>query len=367
MIASKKMEHALQFMPQLDGLRALAALGVFAQHFLSKENLLSSKVPFGDLGVRLFFVLSGFLITRIILNGRESIDQKILTRKSFIGNFFIRRFLRLIPVYFIFLTVSFWFIPNIRQYALWFYFYLQNFHYAIRGNFSFANPMWTLAVEEQFYLIWPFIILFLPRRWLLSGIVTIAFSGMLFRLIFLSLGMGHFSASMLTPSHLDTLGIGGVLAILFPLKEQKPLLFKRILLLTFLIGISILFIVFVAKIMGLPSTVEFVLGEVGSGLFFMWVIGNAALSFNGFLGQILSHSCLTFLGKISYGMYVYHWFVPNITKHTLAKLDILLPQSEWLLCVLFSAISISAAAFSWHFIEAPILKLKKHFSYCPLS
>lgn len=308
------MPRPLTYMPQLDSMRGLAALGVFAQHFLDSGSFFRSTVPLGDLGVRLFFVLSGFLITSILLNSRRHIENGTVTRRELIVHFYARRFLRLMPVYFVFLTLVFIFIPEVRQYAGWFYSYLQNIHFAIHGQFTVAGHMWTLAVEEQFYLLWPFLILFCPRRFLLPTLVCVVASGIIFRIAFILLGMTHFSASMLTPSHFDTLGFGSLLAVQMTSSRTagpntdllNKALFASVLLLS---------IVLYAKVSRATPLIEFILAELGAGLLFVWWIAFGAEGFRGPIGFFLNQRWLVYLGKISYGMYVYHLFIPRIYEH----------------------------------------------------
>ncbi|MCA9421929.1 MAG: acyltransferase [Nitrospira sp.] len=354
---------SLPHMPQLDSLRALAALGVYLQHFLFQDNILTSTVPLGDLGVRLFFVLSGFLITGILLNARHGIRSSRATLFTMAWHFYMRRFLRLLPVFYVSLIIGLIFSQELRQYVWWFFLYLQNIQFAILGDFSFGAHLWTLAVEEQFYLLWPLLVFFVSDKLLLPTMILTMVLGLVSRLVFVGFDLTHFQASMLTPSHLDTLGAGGVLAILYAQRRTLRARYSRNLWLFFFTGLTALFVVLLAKLTGFPSTVEFILGGLGAGLFFMWVIGNAAIGFHGPLGWVLDLSLLQYLGKISYGMYVYHWFVPKIALTFAETTGVVVPTAEWVQFLLYSTISIFIAMFSWHMMENPILRLKKKFSY----
>jgi peptidoglycan/LPS O-acetylase OafA/YrhL len=97
--------------------------------------------------------------------------------------------LRLAPIYLISLGVLWLCLPEFRRVAVWFLFYLQNVHFAILGNFSFAGHSWTLAVEEQVYLLWPLLLLALSERTMLEGLVALVGSGIVTRLVLLALGM----------------------------------------------------------------------------------------------------------------------------------------------------------------------------------
>lgn len=353
--------YPVTYMPQLDSLRAFAALGVFAQHFLDGGNLFASKIPLGDLGVRMFFVLSGYLITLILLNSRQNIAEGKTSRSRVIGSFYARRFLRLIPVYFLFISIMFAFVPDVRQYAGWFYPYLQNIHFALIGEFTAGNHLWTLAVEEQYYLIWPFIILLLPARYLLTAIAIAVILGPLSRVGFVGLGMSHFSASMLMPSHLDTLGIGALLAAWKFANSGK--VDNRLLVGSLALGFVMLGAVFATKVLGFTSTVEFLLGELGAGLVFVAIIGWAADGFRGPLGWLLTLPIFVYLGRISYGMYVYHWFTPHVVEYLAPMIGLSPPENEWLRLTVYTVLSILVAALSWHAMEQPILRLKRRFDY----
>ena len=353
----------LGYMPQLDALRALAAFGVFVQHFVASGSLFATTIPLGDLGVRLFFVLSGFLITGILLTARANVAQGRLSLGAVVGHFYARRFLRLAPLYFAFLALMFFFIPDVRSDALWFLAYAQNVHFALEDEFTVAPHLWTLAVEEQFYLFWPLVVLLVPAKRLLPVVAAIAALGVVSRLAAPLFGLTHFQASMLTPSHFDSLGLGALLAVAAASERLAASPLHPDLRLAFGGGVGILGEVVAAKLAGLPSGVELVLGELGAALVFVWVIGNAAGGYPGFAGRVLASAPLVYLGKISYGMYVLHWFAPHVLGTLAGALGFDLPQNQWLRLLLFSAASIAAAAASWHLLEAPMLKLKRFFSY----
>lgn len=297
------------------------------------------------------------------MNARTGIRSGSITIATTAWHFYIRRFLRLLPVFYVSLALGLIFSEELREYVWWFILYVQNIHYAILGGFSFGPHLWTLAVEEQFYLLWPLFIFFIPDKLLLSTMVLTMVLGVGSRLVFVGLDLTHFQASMLTPSHLDTLGAGGVLAILYAQREKLADQFSRTLRLCFLAGLTLLSVVLTTKLASFPSTPEILLGELGAGLVFMWAIGNAAIGFRGPLGWVLSMSLLQYLGKISYGLYVYHWFVPKIALSIAEGTGGVVPASEWVQFLLYSTISILFAMVSWHLMEQPILALKKKFSY----
>ncbi|SCY95002.1 acyltransferase family protein [Paracoccus tibetensis] len=171
--------RSLPYYPRLDGLRAVAVLGVFAEHFTYSE-LIRGWSP-GMIGVRTFFVLSGFLITSILLQQRGTASAGDLA-----GRFFLRRFLRLAPPFYLAIVLaaalgisgmrSDWWVHGL---------YLSNIQIAIQQQWSGAGHFWTLAVEEQFYLLWFPAVILAPRRWLLPICLACLIAAPLFRSLIL--------------------------------------------------------------------------------------------------------------------------------------------------------------------------------------
>src|SRR5687768_1429660 len=157
---------------QLDALRALAVSMVIFSHWPGYHHDMWSDDLFwfnGEIGVKLFFVISGFLITGILLDERIKADQNDLGKASLLKTFYIRRFLRIFPLYYATLFVAFVLgHPDVVASWKWQVTYLSNFFYAMRGEYlGEVSHFWSLAVEEQFYFVWPLIILFVPKKWLL--------------------------------------------------------------------------------------------------------------------------------------------------------------------------------------------------------
>src|SRR5208337_4189358 len=155
----------------LDGIRALAVIAVMIQHF---DPGTVRWIKLGHVGVRVFFVLSGFLITGILLQARQSAEIDGLSKWRVLRNFYARRFLRIFPIYYLVILVT-WVagIAEMRESVGWNLSYLSNFYFYQRGTGNYSvTHLWSLAVEEQFYLLWPLLILFLPRKWLAGAIVS---------------------------------------------------------------------------------------------------------------------------------------------------------------------------------------------------
>jgi peptidoglycan/LPS O-acetylase OafA/YrhL len=165
----------LPYYKSLDGLRGIAALMVVIFHFYSypggfysEPSIFKKITEIGQHGVSLFFVLSGFVITRILIHTKND--------GEFFSNFFTRRILRIAPLYYAFLIVWFFVLPillNIPQAEfsdqLPFYLYLQNIYSTFRMPIAGPPHFWSLAVEEHFYLIWPVVVYYVPLKHLTYG------------------------------------------------------------------------------------------------------------------------------------------------------------------------------------------------------
>ncbi len=205
-----------EYLPQLDGLRTFAVLAVAYAHWIPANY--HFNLPLGLAAVEMFFVLSGFLITGILLRCRESLAHKEGTRLSVVNNFYLRRFLRIFPLYYLVLIIIFILnVPSAREAIVWTTTYLSNFYFYAQGKFSpFIGHLWSLAVEEQFYLVWPWLIIFLPNRWLKPLFISTIMIAPVVRCIL------SFSAAdsiqkfipTLPITCLDALGTGSLLAYL---------------------------------------------------------------------------------------------------------------------------------------------------------
>jgi peptidoglycan/LPS O-acetylase OafA/YrhL len=210
-----KDDRPLKYMRQLDGLRTFAVLAVVWTHYLP-SNYWPFGVYWGGIGVKLFFVLSGFIITRILFKCRQYVILGNQTSLFTIRQFYICRFLRLFPLYYATLTLTALVnIPPVRETIGWHIPYLSNIYFAIRGDWhGSVSHFWSLAVEEQFYLLWPLVILFTPKKILAPTIFFVILSGAFFRLTVTAFGLNEIAIWTLMPSCLDTLGLGSLLAYL---------------------------------------------------------------------------------------------------------------------------------------------------------
>src|SRR5262245_34285697 len=203
----------MSHMPQLDAVRALAVGVVLVHHLFPMVRSVLGGLG-GFIGVKLFFVLSGFLITQILLEGRTAVAAAGPWHVA--RQFYVRRTLRIFPLYYFVIAMALLAgLPEVRQQIWWLLTYTFNFQIASTGMWpANISHFWTLAVEEQFYLVWPWLILLLPSSWLVSMTVAVVVLGPAYRILALALGFNGGAFYAATFSSLDALGAGALLAIL---------------------------------------------------------------------------------------------------------------------------------------------------------
>jgi len=350
--------HSLRYMPQLDALRALAVLAVMVHHFLPVDRFIPNDyVTLGLLAVRLFFVLSGFLITGILLSYRSDERGNALRR------FYFRRVLRIFPIYYLTLFIALALqVRPIQQGAFWHLTYLSNyvavFHPEWMGP---ASHFWTLAVEEQFYFVWPWIVLFVPSKYLGKTIVgTIALAVLFRAFVLFVLSASLDAAGLFTFATLDSLGGGALLALFHydeRLRTRLPGLMKWFLI----AGLGIVTLTTLLYIYNKGFRILHTFALLGISLLFMVLIEKTARGFKGRAKSVMENPVVLYIGRISYGLYVYHNFMLAIVLYYLLKRSAV-PDYR-LVALLATGSTFAAAVLSWHLIERPLAKLKNRSSF----
>ncbi len=322
-----------------DGLRALAFLGVFAHHAL--------KIPLLWMGVDLFFVLSGYLITRNLLASRET-----STTSSGIRVFFFRRLLRIAPPYYLALALSMLVEPLSTADLAWYLAFASNIRDSVMPPISGPfNSLWSIAVEEQFYLLWPWIVLLFPRRWIGRSFVLVFVAAPVFRFGFGSIGLD--AVYRLMPCRMDLLAAGSLLALVdrnFPrwIASRAPVFLA--------VGCSAV-ACFAALSVAIPTfrtsqnTALFnVIGFALSTCFFTCTVAYVRGLERGLIRSVLQMPVLQYVGKISYMCYLLH----------MLALDLVVDAgfARWGTAGLGLALTLSAAALSWHLLETPLQRWK---------
>lgn len=372
-------------MPSLDGLRGLAILVVIfhnvglAGHWDSDGavvKVLELLSDSGWVGVQLFFVLSGFLITGILLDSQGASHQ--------LRNFYMRRVLRIFPLYYAALAILFLVLPlfnaapNLfaqdRQHQWWFWLYLINWGSPYISDLDLGH-LWSLAIEEQFYLFWPLFVVRARPRTLVYGCLALIVSAACFRAGLYAYDP-EFAAKAgysFSCARWDALAIGALLAVIV----RDPVWLERIRQR----GVAILAVLTVVMALGIYLHRGFpaigaglgTLNQTTIALLFGGLILSVILPENQpsrLLPRLSSNSLLRLVGKYSYAIYIFHIPVKHVWFLTLA-----LDQSayhRWQLlgawvynCFGVFIVSFVLALLSWKILEQPFLRLKRFFSNSP--
>lgn len=380
-----------RFYPALDGLRAVAVLLVFFQHYLGPAH---PALNWGWTGVDIFFVLSGFLITGILYDTRDAAHR--------VRNFYMRRTLRIFPLYYAVLLIAVLSTPIFHwlwnpAWLLWFT-YLGNYarflyissplfplgaieHLKAQpvfpGSFSiYLGHFWSLCVEEQFYLVWPMVVFTIRKRETLRNLcLAIIPLTLLARIACVWLvPQPYLSAELLyriTPLRSDALLLGGLAALCLRGPEAAALLrWSRRLA----VVLAASFVVWELLYQQFSGTHDFyhpyagapVMTTVGYTLLdlFSAVLILSILQIDNPVARILNLRPLRYLGQISYGFYVFHdmfhWVYGRIVRHFLGAERMTHAGTPIMIVAFFSTLLI--ATLSYRLFEAPFLRLKSRFS-----
>ncbi len=350
-----------KFFPQLEGLRAYAILFVVMVHWQVAGNSMEYWIRWaGTWGINYFFVLSGFLIGSILLNEKAQYDAHPESSAGhFLKVFYMRRILRIFPIYYLLvlflLLIRFpGFITDLYP---WLLLYGANIYIFFHGWIWPLSHLWTLSVEEHFIILFPFIIFFVPKRLTVYAVVWVGILGIVCRTV-LYLYKQEFYA-IFTFSSFDALALGVLLAY-FKMKNITIPYLKTITLLAFLLYVYLplpSFMYFTGKTLMhviIPSAAIFSLGIV-----FYASSENRKPSV---LTILIQNKITLYIGKIGYGLYVYHLLIPDLRNYLLrvTGLTISALPTVYTFDIL---LLLSLASLSFYIIEKPIYSLKKHFQY----
>ncbi len=374
-MVAKSQSRQRFYQPELDGLRFYAFLAVFVCHafpvqvtfykqlHLPLPELWTAAVLSGASGVDLFFVLSAFLITSLLSKEREA------TGDISVRLFYVRRVLRIWPLYFLVVVLGvaiahsgfthFWYYG---QSLPWYYvagymLSVSNWVYAVFGApGSICAPLWTVSIEEQFYLVWPLLAKLLRRRgWLIAGIVVFALA----TLSQIAMALSSARSSYLyfgTASRCDSLALGIILAFCVD-KLPKLGSAARLLLIS---GGLIFLVAATALIMKEPEpvTMRMILGRLMISLASVAILYGCLHSSS----RLLRAEWVVRLGRVSYGLYMLHY------AGLLIMLSLIHPSKGWALLatkVLGLLMTVLLAFASYRWVELPFLRLKSRFATVP--
>jgi peptidoglycan/LPS O-acetylase OafA/YrhL len=376
-------------LPGLDGVRGLAILMVMAVHFVGGtsarshvQRVVVKAASFGVLGVDLFFVLSGFLITGLLLEAKGE--------PRFFRNFYARRTLRIFPLYYFVLGVLFLVIPALttpspllevaRQHQAWLWTYTANFYIAATSSWTsltYVSHFWSLAIEEHFYLVWPLVVFTFRREVLERICLGVIAAGLALRIVLVLSGMSELSVSVLTPCRIDTLAVGALLALLVRREGIGVRLVDRapVLVLGFA---GAIFVVSLFGVLTKPWVP--VLHQVRGSLYALFFgaltlvsLGQSTRPGAALAARIFRGPLLGFFGKYSYGLYVYHglftWYLVEVRANEWLDRFFRYHHSLTILAraMLGVGVSVAVAVLSYELMEKKFLGLKRYFAAEPPS
>lgn len=350
------------YFPALEGMRGVAISLVVLYHCFSFTGLFR----FGWIGVDMFFVLSGFLITRILLN--------TVNAPNYLQNFYVRRILRIFPLYYAVLVILFFVLPVLVNAPYNFLYYLSNQHYfwlyiqnwllIVNPGDKLLNHFWSLALEEQYYLVWPLIVLFIKdkKKIAVSLVVTLIILN-IFRIFLWQLHIPGFPyTSLFKFTRIDGLCVGSLLATLYT--SGAGLNKKRNITVFFLIIVLFNISIFLIKRYINPATPYYSSAGYTTIAFFSALLVIQCLVPDSIVYKIFAFPILKFLGRISYGLYIFHWIVYHLLSGQLSKyiadhFHILQPGSDLLASFICVFISVVISIFSYQYFEKYFLHLKE--------
>jgi peptidoglycan/LPS O-acetylase OafA/YrhL len=367
----KRISHLKQQrIPELDGLRGIAIMLVIFFHYLNNQLLtagnfigkaLCKATSFGWIGVDLFFLLSGFLIGTILIQNKNS--------KNYFSTFYLRRLVRIIPNYFLLIIVFMiilvvpyfagdYFLTGNNVLPIWSYFTMvHNFFMARLNNLGNGamSVTWSIGIEEQFYIVFPFIVYYLKDKWLPYLLIVAIVLAVIFRMQY----NNWIPAYVLLPCRMDAIAFGALIAWFnyhYDLKEWVNRKYNW-LLLVMTIDIFVCGLLYY-KYADLGS-----LRNTYFGIFFSLCLVFALTKKNTFYAALLRNKIFVWIGTISYSLYLFHYMILGICRNLTSSemeiksgRDILISIFAFLLSLLFSWILYKK-------LETPMVNIGKRFKY----
>lgn len=367
----------IPYNPQLDGLRFCAVLFVLCYHWLAKIFTGETSFFFGDF-INFFFVLSSYLITKILIISKNKARLIGATNWKAMLFFLFRRSIRIFPAYYLYLIILM-FIPiigeEVNRNPKMYFAYLSNYEIYFEQIWPISTShLWTLAVEEQFYIIWPILILFINEKYLYKTLIGITVLGVILRIIFYIPPSGV-PQDILTQYCLDPFAIGALLAYKYSKTNNEEVGNSRknnYLLFASILGIIVSIII-------KSYYISFVLNSLLFSIVSYRLIEIAIFGYNGFLGAFLENKVVLYLGKISYGIYLYHLIIPIIFWQLFNKaynrfylmypsfftsnknginIFIKIISSQISCFIIYFVLTVGIASLSWNLVEKQFNKLK---------
>ena len=364
-----------EYHPELDVLRFVAFLAVFMHHALPRDAslyiryglspaatqwLLTAKEA-GAFGLDLFFALSAYLITELLLREHAS-------RGTFsVSAFYVRRALRIWPLYFTFLALTVFVVPTIFPadrfgliYIVSFVFFVGNWACAANGiPFSVAGPLWSISVEEQFYIGWPLLLRFFGIDHIKQLAVLLLLLALLTRVLLAAYGVTHPAVWCNTLARLDPIALGALLA--FTLRGRAPQINNVLRVALGAVAFAGWWLIARYSTQdGTTSVAAYALSGLTSVVLLIAVLRSEAP-----LLSVRPFSWLVYLGRISYGLYVFHLLALAVMMNVVIVPVLGIPLGFELRILFSFLVTVGLASVSYTWLEKPFLRLKQRFSFMP--
>jgi peptidoglycan/LPS O-acetylase OafA/YrhL len=367
----------------LDGLRGIAILLVMVYHqtvavgSTAVDRFVGFWTLSGWVGVDLFFVLSGFLITGILYDSRGS--------TGYFRNFYARRVLRIFPLYYAVVVFSLLILPHLQHWKLdnlaringdelWYWTLLSNFSIGAHAEFrhGILDISWSLAIEEQFYLTWPILVLVLSRRRLVALCCALFVGALAWRSALIVAGVSPITVAVLTPGRVDALATGAFIALLARTEAGLPRL--KTWASATLVGSAAVVVAVAAWNDGFnPYTGPMaMIGYTALALLFgavLVLVLTAEPTWRRI--RLLEQRPLVALGKYSYALYLFHLPIRAVIRdkvYTPDQFMVVMGSSlpgQVIFYISATLVSFAAAWLSWHLFERHLLALKRYFEPVP--
>jgi peptidoglycan/LPS O-acetylase OafA/YrhL len=379
MTENKAIIKGKVFFPNLDGLRFIAFFAVFIHHTLIVScfstspgsviyKFINAQKQNGALGVNLFFVLSGFLITYLL------ISEKKLYSKIHVPQFYLRRVLRIWPLYFLMVVIGFMVFPAMKKIfgdtvnethtADYYLFFVSNFQMIKIGfaDSSILNVLWSVGVEEQFYLIWPVVLFIIPLKRLPHFFILLITGTLFFRYM-------NMEESQIVYYHtfaiFSDMVVGGIAAF-YSFHSKKFIEFiKQMPRPVIIIIYAVMFFLIAFRSNLFSSNLLIIFERLVLSLFFVFIILEQNFASFSFY-KISKNKFLSRWGNFTYGLYCLHTIALLVT-HSILSQKILKLDNQWLIMgidfTLGLGLSMAMAYVSYTYFETPFLKLKNKFAY----
>jgi peptidoglycan/LPS O-acetylase OafA/YrhL len=348
------------FIRELDGLRGVAILLVIVHRFWPRSGIgmAADVAGAGWIGVDLFFVISGFLITGILLDTRGE--------PGYFKNFYARRVLRIFPLYYLFVGgvfVAFAGNPAFREHAgspIWYLLHLGNIPEGVLDHDVpyWLAPAWSLAIEEQFYLTFPWLVYLLDRRRLAMVLAGMLLAAPAIRLAtMLAFPDQERIQYLFTLCRIDTLAVGCLLAVIVRSIDLER--YRTVAIQLAVIAVPAVVVLAIASRLDRTSPFDRVFGYSVVAIGCAAVVALVLLARGHASTAVLRWGPLAYLGKLCFGLYLLHRPADTLVSAVADRAGI---DADLRLMPFKIAVAVALATLSWHVIERPFLRLKERFA-----